>query len=114
MSHTPQADISSLFKKLPPKDHAASQSLVNKVFAESIYVKWMLDALEKSGCPFPKERVKCEECPMMGAYDWVTKEILICGNHVRTEKDLINVLTHEMVHAFDDCRAKVVIIYYFY
>ena len=100
--------MSSLFKKLSPADEAATQKLVNDAFASSAYVKWMVDAMAKVGCTFnPAVHVKCEDCPMMGAYDWATKEILICGNNVKSQSAIINVLTHEMIHAFDDCRVKV-------
>ncbi len=34
-------------------------------------------------------------------------QVVLCGNNVITENRATTVITHELIHAFDDCRAKV-------
>ena len=33
--------------------------------------------------------------------------MILCQNHIKTIDDVRRSMTHELIHAFDDCRAKV-------
>lgn len=33
------------------------------------------------------------------------KQIVVCGNRTEMQDDVNQAITHELIHAFDDCRA---------
>merc|ERR1719272_446361 len=44
---------------------------------------------------------------MAGAFDAVRNEVVLCQNMIRSEREMTDVLTHELIHAYDHCRGKV-------
>lgn len=36
---------------------------------------------------------------------WELDQIVICGNHLIYKDEVIQAVTHELIHAYDDCRA---------
>ncbi|XP_072002923.1 mitochondrial inner membrane protease ATP23 homolog isoform X3 [Engystomops pustulosus] len=51
----------------------------------------------------------CEECDgqVGGGFDSSTSEIVICQNTVNDQTTMNRMLTHELIHAYDHCRAHV-------
>ncbi len=49
----------------------------------------------------PAKHVQCKPCagPTGGMYDESTHTVTICENHAYSEKNVGNVLTHELIHA---------------
>ncbi|XP_067930215.1 mitochondrial inner membrane protease ATP23 homolog [Watersipora subatra] len=85
------------------------QFRVIKCVEENTMVKLLLDALKSRGCEFKLSRhVSCEECGSFanGGYDSINKQVVVCSNNSTKQKRVCNVLSHELIHAFDDCRAK--------
>uniref|UniRef100_A0A2C9L735 Mitochondrial inner membrane protease ATP23 n=1 Tax=Biomphalaria glabrata TaxID=6526 RepID=A0A2C9L735_BIOGL len=73
-------------------------------------VKLMVTALESHGCPVELDRhISCEMCRdrVNGGFDPKSMQVVICQNNVHTQDVCCNVLAHELLHAFDYCRAKV-------
>mmetsp|Transcript_65008 Transcript_65008/g.74728 ORF Transcript_65008/g.74728 Transcript_65008/m.74728 type:complete len:230 (+) Transcript_65008:27-716(+) len=66
-------------------------------------------AFMKYGYFFNLEQFNCRLCPgnsgLRGAYHPEKKEISLCANNLRA-KDYPFVLSHELVHAYDDIRTK--------
>ncbi|XP_783122.2 mitochondrial inner membrane protease ATP23 homolog [Strongylocentrotus purpuratus] len=76
------------------------------------YVKFMLAAMEQIGCPIdPDTHIVCEPCasdsPVNGGFDPINGEIVLCENKSPSQRILSTLLTHELIHAYDHCRAKV-------
>ncbi|XP_072181927.1 mitochondrial inner membrane protease ATP23 homolog [Diadema setosum] len=76
------------------------------------YVKFMLAAMENIGCPVvPETHIICEPCaedsPVNGGFDPVNGQIVLCENKSPSQRILSTLLTHELIHAYDHCRAKV-------
>uniref|UniRef100_A0A8C2VP38 Mitochondrial inner membrane protease ATP23 n=2 Tax=Chinchilla lanigera TaxID=34839 RepID=A0A8C2VP38_CHILA len=74
------------------------------------YVKLLLDAMKHSGCAVSKERhFSCEDCDgnVSGGFDASSSQIVLCQNNVRSQAHMDRVVTHELIHAFDHCRAHV-------
>lgn len=72
-------------------------------------VRLLYSALKKNGCPFKLSRhVSCEPClPVVnGGYDPQSNQVVICENNATSKPMCCSVLAHEMIHAFDFCRAK--------
>ncbi|BFZ08630.1 hypothetical protein BsWGS_11669 [Bradybaena similaris] len=73
-------------------------------------VKLMAGALESYGCPVNMGRhISCETCikGVSGGFDPKTMQVVICQNTVQNRDVCCNVIAHELLHAFDSCRAKV-------
>ncbi|XP_020947566.1 mitochondrial inner membrane protease ATP23 homolog isoform X4 [Sus scrofa] len=74
------------------------------------YVKLLLDAMKHSGCAVSKERhFSCEDCNgnVSGGFDASVSQIVLCQNNIRNQAHMNRVVTHELIHAFDHCRAHV-------
>ncbi|KAM5289000.1 mitochondrial inner membrane protease ATP23 homolog [Ctenodactylus gundi] len=74
------------------------------------YVKLLLEAMKHSGCAVNKERhFSCEDCNgnVSGGFDALTSQIVLCQNNIRNQALMNRVVTHELIHAFDHCRAHV-------
>ena len=68
----------------------------------------MVKALENAGCKVDPERhFTCESCPLNGAFDAHENEVVLCANNIYSEGHMTDVVTHELIHAFDHCRGKV-------
>ncbi|KAH7514711.1 hypothetical protein FEM48_Zijuj11G0119400 [Ziziphus jujuba var. spinosa] len=70
-------------------------------------VKFLLEHLQKSGCVVGDKFIKAVNCDKQIAGGYVRGEgIMVCSNHMNFQDDVNQVVTHELIHAFDDCRAK--------
>ncbi|XP_045729032.1 mitochondrial inner membrane protease ATP23 homolog isoform X2 [Mirounga angustirostris] len=86
------------------------QLMLLKTLETNPYVKLLLDAMKHSGCAVNKERhFSCEDCNgnVSGGFDASTSQIVLCQNNIRNQAHMNRVVTHELVHAFDHCRAHV-------
>ncbi|KAK1340967.1 hypothetical protein QTO34_017367 [Cnephaeus nilssonii] len=74
------------------------------------YVKLLLDAMKHSGCAVNRERhFSCEDCNgnVSGGFDASVSQIVLCQNNIRNQAHMNRVVTHELIHTFDHCRAHV-------
>ncbi|XP_076862557.1 mitochondrial inner membrane protease ATP23 homolog [Brachyhypopomus gauderio] len=76
----------------------------------SPYAKLLLGAMKNSGCTVYKDRhFSCEDCDgtVSGGFDATTSQIVLCQNNIHQQAHMNRVVTHELIHAFDHCRAHV-------
>lgn len=76
----------------------------------SPHVKLLLDAMNQAGCTAYKDRhFACEDCDgkVGGGFDSSTSEIVICQNNIHDQTNMNRMLSHELIHAYDHCRAQV-------
>ncbi|XP_059881097.1 mitochondrial inner membrane protease ATP23 homolog isoform X4 [Delphinus delphis] len=88
--------------------HCRSNSARGKVIDP--YVKLLLDAMKHSGCAVNRERhFSCEDCNgnVSGGFDASVSQIVLCQNNICNQAHMNRVVTHELIHAFDHCRAHV-------
>ena len=64
-----------------------------------------LYALEKAGCPVNRSFFQVHNCSqaVMGGFR-PDEGVVLCHNNLLTRTDMENMLTHELVHAYDHCR----------
>nr|XP_032810323.1 mitochondrial inner membrane protease ATP23 homolog [Petromyzon marinus] len=90
---------------------SAKCNFMLKVALESNpYAILLQDALKRSGCTAYRDRhFSCEECDnkVAGGFDSHTSQVVICQNNVQSQHYMNRVVTHELIHAFDHCRAHV-------
>ncbi|XP_062838592.1 mitochondrial inner membrane protease ATP23 homolog isoform X3 [Anolis carolinensis] len=66
--------------------------------------------MKNSGCTVFKDRhFSCEDCDacVSGGFDSSTSQIVLCQNNIHYQSHMDRVVTHELIHAFDHCRAHV-------
>ncbi|XP_068664905.1 mitochondrial inner membrane protease ATP23 [Aristolochia californica] len=82
------------------------QDMINKSL-KTPTVRFLREHLEKAGCIFGKKFIKPVNCDKQISGGYVRGEgILVCSNHMNLQDDVDQVLIHELIHAYDDCRAK--------
>ncbi|XP_064400364.1 mitochondrial inner membrane protease ATP23 homolog isoform X2 [Halichondria panicea] len=91
-----------------PKIHHLCQRRLDRAVSKSPYVRYMLDAMRKVGCEVNVDRqFVCEPCGphVAGGYDPETQQVVLCENNIFSQGHMNDVLTHELVHTYDYCRA---------
>ncbi|NP_001345898.1 mitochondrial inner membrane protease ATP23 homolog isoform 3 [Mus musculus] len=100
-----QGFLSSLFTR-----DQSCPLMLQKTLDTNPYVKLLLDAMKHSGCAVNRGRhFSCEVCDgnVSGGFDASTSQIVLCENNIRNQAHMGRVVTHELIHAFDHCRAHV-------
>eukprot|EP00899_Mesostigma_viride_P006922 jgi/Mesvir1/16230/Mv08484-RA.1 len=70
------------------------------------FLKYMIDAMEKAGCPLNRSFFRCEKCPPGCSGGFRPPDgVVICSNAVRLQEEVDTTLRHELIHAYDHCRA---------
>ncbi|XP_032361116.1 mitochondrial inner membrane protease ATP23 homolog [Etheostoma spectabile] len=86
------------------------QVMLQFAMETSPYAKLLLSAMQSSGCKVLKERhFSCEDCDgtVSGGFDAESSQIVLCQNNIHQQSHMNRVVTHELIHAFDHCRAHV-------
>ncbi|KAF3607743.1 hypothetical protein DY000_02051572 [Brassica cretica] len=104
------------------------QDMIQRSFRNPI-VKFMMEQMEKSGCRVGDNFVKAVVCtgPVAGGYTkgrgvvktffvffysqfllfiYVCLKITVCSNYLTIQDEVNQVVIHELIHAYDECRAK--------
>ncbi|KAH6802851.1 Ku70-binding family protein [Perilla frutescens var. frutescens] len=69
-------------------------------------VRFLIEHLEKSGCRIGSNFIKANNCSEKVAGGFTRGfGIVVCSNHVQLQDDVEQVVIHELIHAYDDCRA---------
>ncbi|XVF60164.1 hypothetical protein PTKIN_Ptkin08bG0022100 [Pterospermum kingtungense] len=69
-------------------------------------VKFLKEHMEKAGCKLVDNFIKAVPCNRQMSGGYVRGEgIVVCSNHVNIQDEVSQVVTHELIHAYDDCRA---------
>uniref|UniRef100_A0A6I8NX96 Mitochondrial inner membrane protease ATP23 n=1 Tax=Ornithorhynchus anatinus TaxID=9258 RepID=A0A6I8NX96_ORNAN len=90
--------------------HARCELLAGRALHTSPYAELLLEAMRTSGCAVYRDRhFSCEDCDgnVSGGFDASTSQIVLCQNNIRNQGHMNRVVTHELIHAFDHCRAHV-------
>ncbi|KAF3586959.1 hypothetical protein F2Q69_00032492 [Brassica cretica] len=82
------------------------QDMIQRSFRNPI-VKFMMEQMEKSGCRVGDNFVKAVVCtgPVAGGYT-KGRGITVCSNYLTIQDEVNQVVIHELIHAYDECRAK--------
>ncbi|MEE6480735.1 hypothetical protein FKM82_012658 [Ascaphus truei] len=102
--HSGEGKKGLLAKSLFTFNHKC-QVMLRIALDTSPYAKLLMDAMKQSGCTVYKDRhFSCEECDgsVSGGFDAATSE-----NNIHQQSHMNRVVTHELIHAFDHCRAHV-------
>jgi len=80
---------------------------LDQILNDSPFVRFMMEAMEKAGCRVDHSFIKMEHCSgeIEGGYR-PPNGVVVCRNHIHSKAQMNNVLTHELIHAYDHCRAR--------
>ncbi|KAK2969766.1 hypothetical protein RJ639_020322 [Escallonia herrerae] len=69
-------------------------------------VKFLKEHMEKAGCSIGDKFIKAVHCEQQNSGFYVPGDgIHVCSNHMNMQDEVNQVLIHELIHAYDDCRA---------
>ncbi|XP_074590406.1 mitochondrial inner membrane protease ATP23-like [Curcuma longa] len=71
-------------------------------------VRFLREKMEQAGCPVWGRllmAITCKGQTSAGGYS-SGRGITICCNHMSFQNEIDQVIIHELIHAYDDCRAK--------
>ncbi|KVH92826.1 mitochondrial inner membrane protease atp23 [Cynara cardunculus var. scolymus] len=69
-------------------------------------VKFLKEHLEKGGCNIASNFIKAINCDQRMSGGYVRGEgIVVCSNYMNIQDEVNQVVIHELIHAYDDCRA---------
>ncbi|KAG2245586.1 hypothetical protein Bca52824_085214 [Brassica carinata] len=82
------------------------QDMIQRSFRNPI-VKFLMEQMEKSGCRVGDNFVKAVVCtgPVAGGFT-KGRGITVCSNYLTIQDEVNQVVIHELIHAYDECRAK--------
>ncbi|MCL7035576.1 hypothetical protein MKW94_003767 [Papaver nudicaule] len=73
---------------------------------ETPTVKFLKENLEKAGCGIAENFIRAVKCSKQIGGGYVRGQgIIICSNHMNLQDEVDRVVIHELIHAYDDCRA---------
>jgi len=90
----------------------ACEQNIASALKSSPVIRLMLTAMDRAGCSvIPNRHFTCEACfgggNVLGAYDRVQNQIVICSNRCTDRSQVQRILFHELIHMYDFCSAKV-------
>ncbi|XVE67799.1 hypothetical protein DITRI_Ditri09bG0017400 [Diplodiscus trichospermus] len=69
-------------------------------------VKFLMEHMEKSGCKVGDNFIRAVPCNKQMAGGFIRgKGIIVCSNYMRFQDEVTQTVIHELIHAYDDCRA---------
>ena len=86
---------------------AKTQMYVDHALKRDPKTKFLLKAMDKAGCSVdPSSFFRVENCEATIAGGFRPRSgVVVCQNHVQTQEEVNNLLAHELIHAYDHCRA---------
>ena len=86
---------------------AHCQHMVEYATRREPLVKFMIEKLAESGCKVGNDFFKIRHCDaQVGGGFRAPEGVIMCYNHLASQEEVTHALTHELIHAYDHCRAK--------
>ena len=107
----------SFHQRMGERCHETCVDQVAGILDKSSSLHYLVDQIQELGCPVPPGWIQCSPCDQLGdfrmsggfAIDPETRSptIMICENERLNHQTLEDTLLHELIHAYDVCRAKI-------
>ncbi|GAA0144766.1 metalloprotease [Lithospermum erythrorhizon] len=90
-------------------DSGATVEECEKMISKSLrspMAKFLIENMEKSGCRLGNNFFEAINCENQVTGGYIKGEgIKVCSNHMLLQDDVNQVVFHELIHAYDECRA---------
>lgn len=84
---------------------AECQEMIRKSFRTPM-VKFLKEHMEKAGCTLGDKFIQAVWCNDQVAGGYIRgRGVKVCSNHLNFQDEVNQVVIHELIHAYDDCRA---------
>ncbi|GAB2234196.1 hypothetical protein Droror1_Dr00003438 [Drosera rotundifolia] len=84
---------------------AKCQDMIRKSLRTPM-VKFLLEHMEKEGCSVGDNFIKPVDCDMSISGGYVRGGgVIVCSDQITIQDEVNQVVIHELIHAYDDCRA---------
>lgn len=88
-------------------EHERVRGMLDKARSRDPVVKFLEEKLAAEGCPVGRGFYHVERCEgQVGGGFRPPDGVVVCQNHLSSQREVNNVLAHELVHAYDHCRAR--------
>ncbi|KAF7819488.1 mitochondrial inner membrane protease ATP23 isoform X1 [Senna tora] len=68
--------------------------------------RFLRERLEEAGCPMGRNFIKVVQCSKALTGGYISGQgIVLCANNISIQDEVNQTLIHELIHAYDDCRA---------
>ncbi|KAL6772096.1 hypothetical protein ACKKBG_A28920 [Auxenochlorella protothecoides x Auxenochlorella symbiontica] len=82
------------------------EMMVDRAVTRNAFVKFMMQKMQEAGCAVDRKFIKVEHCDaQVGGGFRPPDGVVVCHNHLASQIEVDNALTHELIHAYDHCRA---------
>eukprot|EP01041_Mallomonas_annulata_P007944 gene7944-16272_t len=99
-------------------EHNRCNKMLEHAVVSNMTIQFLINNIEKLGCSLPQGFVVCRECPadeISGGFavDSINPNlpykpvVVICENKKLDKTTFENTIVHELIHAYDKCRAKI-------
>lgn len=86
---------------------AAFRGLVDRIIFTNPRIKHIMQSMTQMGCAVDRRFFHVENCDESVSGGFRPPDgVVLCKNHLRFERDVASTMQHELIHAFDACRAK--------
>ncbi|KAI9330066.1 peptidase M76 family-domain-containing protein [Obelidium mucronatum] len=90
------------------KDSLRCEKWKGKLLKNSAMVKFMMENLERVGCPFDESHFVCTPCDTNRAGGFSPAVgVVLCQDKFLDRQHMEDTVTHELVHAFDHCTTNI-------
>lgn len=114
MAENADADADADIRRLQAKQHETCLNLSEQALRRHPRTQFLVQAIEKLGCPLPKSLLRCQKCTESRATGGFTLDkegkptVVLCEDvPIMGQKRVMQAtVAHELVHAYDACRIK--------
>ncbi|KAJ3033433.1 Mitochondrial inner membrane protease atp23, partial [Rhizophlyctis rosea] len=100
--------LSEADRKIEEKARAKCERWKEKLINNSPVVRFMMEELAKSGCPFDPKHFRCTPCAMDKAGGFAPDYgVILCSSSFLSKQHMEDTMVHELVHAYDHCTTKI-------
>lgn len=92
------------------------ESYLETNLSKNIRILQLVKSIESAGCPLPKDFFACRKCdgdvtggfrtPLPNEKNY-KPQVVLCQNNMLSSATFEHTIAHELVHAYDQCRAKI-------
>ncbi|KAJ3069891.1 Mitochondrial inner membrane protease atp23 [Podochytrium sp. JEL0797] len=90
------------------KDCRQCDKWKGKLLKNSAMIKFMMESLEKVGCPLDPSHFVCTPCDTNRSGGFSPDVgVILCQNKFQNRQHMEETITHELIHAFDHCTTTI-------
>lgn len=87
--------------------HSDCDKMLQHALTRDPTVKFMVNKMKEAGCEVHRSFFRVENCDAQAGGGFRPPDgVILCHNHLLSQQEVNHALTHELLHAYDHCRAR--------